>query len=150
MKVATVSISCPIFAKSYPMNCESIISSRRICTVDSGVLCKGRVGVPHNAATYAEKSLKQSMLHNMIKSSVFWPGITPTIKKLRARCSPCNVTAPSQSSAPLQINLPLHTHFNAHFCGFFHHKAANYLVVVDRYFNWPIVERASGGSWDWS
>ena len=29
---------------------------------------------------------------------------------------------------------------------FFHYKGVNYLVIVDRYSNWPIVEKTSGGS----
>ena len=29
---------------------------------------------------------------------------------------------------------------------FFHHKGNNYLISVDRYSNWPIVERSSEGS----
>ena len=78
--------------------------------------------------------------------SIFWPGITPAIQRMRERCAPCNRTAPSQPSAPptpmTQPAYPLQC-----ICAdFFSYKGTHYLLVVDRYSNWPVVERASGGA----
>ena len=80
------------------------------------------------------------------ESSIFWPGITPAISALRASCQHCNRIAPSNPSAP---PTPLFTPdypFQCVCADFFHYKGCNYLVVVDRYSNWPIVERAQGGA----
>ena len=80
------------------------------------------------------------------ESSIFWPGITSEIIKLRQECNDCNRIAPSQPSAP-----PTQTPYPAYpfqqLCGdFLHHKGHYYLVCVDRYSNWPIVEEAKNGA----
>ena len=78
--------------------------------------------------------------------SVFWPGITPNITAYRARCNHCNRMAPSQPNPPPTPLTPPEYPFQ-HVCAdFFHYKGVNYLVVVDRYSNWPIVERTSNGA----
>ena len=79
-------------------------------------------------------------------SSVFWPGITPAISALRATCQYCNRIAPSNPSAPpTPLSNPDYP-FQCVCADFFHYKGCNYLVVVDRYSNWPIVERARNGA----
>lgn len=78
--------------------------------------------------------------------SVFWPGITPNITALRARCNHCNRMAPSQPNPPPTPATPPDYPFQYVCADFFHYKGVNYVVVVDRYSNWPIVERASNGA----
>eukprot|EP00057_Strongylocentrotus_purpuratus_P023555 XP_011678029.1 PREDICTED: uncharacterized protein K02A2.6-like [Strongylocentrotus purpuratus] len=79
------------------------------------------------------------------EASVFWPGITPVISTLRARCDHCNRIAPSNpSSPPTPLTSPVYP-FQCICADFFHYKGCNYLVVVDRYSNWPIVERSTHG-----
>lgn len=78
--------------------------------------------------------------------SVFWPGITTAIKDLRATCNQCNRMAPSQPSAPPTPPATPEYPFQCVCADFFHYKGVNYLVVVDRYSNWPVVERADNGS----
>ena len=76
------------------------------------------------------------------ESSIFWPGITPDISALRASCQHCNRIAPSNPSAPpMPLSNPDYP-FQCVCADFFHYKGCNYLVVVDLYSNWPIVERA--------
>ena len=78
--------------------------------------------------------------------SIFWPGITPAIQRMRERCAPCNRTAPSQPSAPpTPMTQPAYP-FQCICADFFSYKGTNYLLVVDRYSNWPVVERASDGA----
>ena len=80
------------------------------------------------------------------ESTVFWPGITPAITALRERCSHCNRMTPSQPSAPpYPPTFPAYP-FQCIFADYFHYKGINYLVAVDRYSNWPIIERARDGS----
>ena len=76
------------------------------------------------------------------ESSVFWPGITKDIIKQRTECDQCNWMAPSQPSAPpTPLTYPEYPF--PYICGdFFHHKGHYYLVCVDRYSHWPIVEES--------
>ena len=75
------------------------------------------------------------------ESTVFWPGITTSIIALRDTCNHCNQMAPSQPSAPPSPTVLPAYPFQCVCANFFHHKGVNYLVIVDRNSNWPIVER---------
>ena len=72
------------------------------------------------------------------ETTVIWPGITPAITAARANCHHCNRVAPSQPSAPPYYPVVPVYPFQCICADFFHYKAANYLIVVDRYSNWPI------------
>ena len=81
-----------------------------------------------------------------VEASVFWSGIAPSIKAVRLYSNHCNRMAPSQPNAPpTPPNLPAYP-FQYICADFFHYKGVHYLVVVDRYSNWPIIERAHAGS----
>lgn len=120
-------------------------------TVDGVVLYKDRIIVP--------PSLREEVLAHLhsahqgvttmtarAETSIFWPGITPDIAAIRAQCNQCNRIAPSNPSAPPTPLTPPDYPFQCVCADFFHYKGYNYLVVVDRYSNWPIVERASHGA----
>ena len=79
------------------------------------------------------------------EASVFWPGITSAITTMRNQCTHCNCMAPSQPSAPPSSPILPDYPFQ-HICADFHHKGIYYLVIVDRYSNWPVVERNSDGA----
>ena len=79
-------------------------------------------------------------------SSVFWPGITQDIHKLREQCDRCNRIAPSQpNKPPIKPEMPDYP-FQKICADYFTYKGTNYLVIVDRYSNWPIIERAKDGA----
>ena len=80
------------------------------------------------------------------EASIFWPGITPAIKAVRQHCNHCNRMAPSQPSAPPTPLTQPEYPFQYLCADFFHHGGVHYLVIVDRYSNWPIIERAREGS----
>ena len=80
------------------------------------------------------------------ETSVFWPGITSDINDLRTRCSHCNRMAPSQPNPPPTPPTRPAYPFQSICADFFHYAGYNYLVIVDRYSNWPIVERSSEGA----
>jgi hypothetical protein len=54
--------------------------------------------------------------------------------------------APSQPSAPPSATTPPSYPFQSLCADFFHYKGMNYLVIVDRYSNWTIVEKARDGA----
>ena len=97
---------------------------------------------------YKESDLHQGVtsMRARAESTVFWPGITPAITALRANCHHCTRMAPSQPSAPPYPPVPPVYPFQCICADFFHYMGVQYLVIVDRYSNWPIIERAKDGA----
>lgn len=120
-------------------------------TVDGIIIYKQRIVIP--------TSLRSKILHSLhsahqgtssmiarAETSVFWPGITADILATRAQCQHCNRIAPSQPNAPpIPPVAPMYP-FQCICADYFHLKGINYLVIVDRYSNWPIIEKAQEGS----
>ena len=86
------------------------------------------------------------MMCSQAESSFFWPGMTPAVTEIRARCSSCNRMAPSQPGAPPTPAIQPDYPFQCIAADYFNYLGRNYLVVVDRYSNWPIVEQAANGA----
>ena len=80
------------------------------------------------------------------ETSIFWPGITADIHATRQECPNCNRMAPSQAAMPPIPPTPNEYPFQCICADYFHHMGRNYLVVVDRYSNWPIVSQATDGA----
>ena len=122
-----------------------------LTTHDGVILYKDRVVIPPalrervlTALHAAHQGVTQMCAR--AESSIFWPGMTPAITDLRARCIACNRIAPSQASAPpTPPQLPAYP-FQCISSDYFHYKGRNYLVTVDRYSNWPVIEMASDGA----
>ena len=120
-------------------------------TVDGVILYKHRIVIPPSLRQHILTVLHSAhqgvtSMTARAESTVFWPGITPAITSLRANCGHCNRMAPSQPSAPPYPPVPPTYPFQCICADFFTHKGMHYLVVVDRYSNWPIIERAHEGS----
>ena len=116
-------------------------------TVDGVILYKNRIVIPPSLRQHVLTVLHSAhqgvtSMTARADSTVFWPGITRAIRALRETCNHCNRMAPSQPSALPSPTIPPAHPFQCICADFFHHKGVNYLVVVDRYSNWPIVERA--------
>ena len=119
-------------------------------TVDGVILYKNCTVIPPSLREHvltvlhsAHQGMTSMTAH--AENTVFWPGIPRAIIALRETCNHCNRMAPSQPSAPPSPTVPPAYPFQCVCADFFHHKGVNYLVV-DRYSNWPIVERAWEGS----
>ena len=80
------------------------------------------------------------------ESSVFWPNITADIASTRNKCFECNQMAPSQPSAPPAQPVIAEYPFQYVCADYFTHKNSNYLIIVDRFSNWPIIEKSDGGA----
>ena len=120
-------------------------------TVDGVILYKDRIVIPPSLRQHVLTVLHYAhqgviSMTARAETTVFWPGITPTITALRANCNHCNRMAPSQPNAPPSPSVPPAYPFQCVCADFFHYKGVNYLVVVDRYSNWPIIERAQEGA----
>ena len=112
---------------------------------------KDRIVIPPSLRPDVLESLHSAhqgvtSMTSRVESSVFWPGITADISSLRARCNKCNRMAPSQPNAPpTPLTSPVYP-FQCICADYFTYRGMNYLVIVDRYSNWPIVERAHDGA----
>ena len=120
-------------------------------TVDGVILYKDRVVIPPSLRKDILSSLHSAHqgVTNMTaraESSIFWPGITQAIISMRRNCNDCNRNAPSQPSAPPTTPfLPAYP-FQCVCADYFKFQGRNYLVAIDRYSNWPIIERGNDGS----
>ena len=120
-------------------------------SIDGVILYKDRVVIPptlRNDILTVLHSAHQGVtsMASRAESTVFWPGITPAIVSMRNQCNDCNRMAPSQPSAPPFPITPPNYPFQCICADFFKYKGKNYLISVDRYTNWPIIEQAADGA----
>ena len=120
-------------------------------SIDGVILYKDRIVIPPSlrqrclSALHAAHQGTSSMI-SRADASIFWPGITYDIQATRANCSHCNQMAPSQPALPPTPPILAVYPFQCICADYFHQQGMNYLVIVDRYSNWPIVERVQNGS----
>ncbi|CAL4115974.1 unnamed protein product [Meganyctiphanes norvegica] len=122
-----------------------------LSTVDGVILYNDRVLIPPSlrpnvlSTLHAAHQGTSTMLARA-ESSVFWPGITKDIQRIREQCNQCHRNAPSNPSAPpTPPVLPAYP-FQYVCADYFTHKGIAFLVIVDRYSNWPIIAKPSEGS----
>ena len=123
----------------------------KLTSFDGVALYKDRVIIPPTLRDKILEALHSahqgiSQMSSRAEVSFFWPGMTSAINELRQRCQHCNRIAPSQPNAPPTPPMQPQYPFQCICADFFHYAGNNYLVIVDRYSNWPIVELAHGGS----
>lgn len=120
-------------------------------SVDGVVIYKDRIVIPASlrddvlSALHAAHQGVTSMTARA-EASVFWPGLTPAIAAIRARCVHCNRIAPSQPSAPPTPTVLPSYPFQCICADFFTCRGVSYLCIVDRYSNWVVIEKSSGGA----
>ena len=105
--------------------------------IDGVILYKDRIVIPPSLRKDILTALHSAhqgitAMTARAETSIFWPGITPSIAALREHCNDCNRNAPSQPSAPpTRPVLPVYQ-FQSICADFFKYKGYNYLVGVDR------------------
>ena len=78
--------------------------------------------------------------------SVFWPNITADITMIREQCDACHRIAKSNPMQPPSELAPPDYPFQQVCCDYFHYMNHDYVVLVDRYSNWPMVFRSEAGA----
>ena len=78
--------------------------------------------------------------------SVFWPGIVGDITRTRWECLECNKMAKSNPQGPPHPPPEPEFPFQLLAADYFQFGGKNYVVVVDRYSNWPVVFSAENGA----
>ena len=139
----------PDDSKSMPKNIGVYYKHKQyLSTIGGVILFKNRVVIPHQIQPVILENLHSA--HQGVTSmtaraecSVFWPGISSDIKKMRDKCDFCNKMAPSQPNAPPHhLSYPQYP-FELVCADYFSYKGENYLVIIDRYSNWPTVMKTS-------
>ena len=120
-------------------------------TVNGVILYKDRLVIPPSLRDQILSSLHSAhqgvtQMCSRAESSIFWSRMTLDITALRNNCSPCNRNAPSQPSQPPTPPVMPAYPFQCIASDFFQYAGHHYLVAVDRYSNWPIVERCDGAN----
>ena len=120
-------------------------------SVDGVAVYKERVIIPASLRGDCLQYLHSAhqgttMMQSKADASVFWPGIAADIANHRASCLVCNAMSPSQASMPPTPPVLPTRPFQCLCADYFHHKGHNYVVIVDRFSGWPIVERSSNGA----
>ena len=147
-----VETSFPQCQGELPLPLQPFFQFKKHLSSDSGVvLYKTRIVIPPSLRedVLAVLHCAHQGVTRMVaraEESVFWPGIIRDIQATREKCGICNRMAPSQPQAPpMELHYPQYP-FQMVCADFFSYKGKTYLVVVDRYSNWPVVERAKDGS----
>ena len=122
-----------------------------LTALDGVILYKERLVIPPSLREKILSSLHSahqgiSQMCSRAEGSVFWPGMTSAISDLRTQCSACNRISPSQPSAPPTPPIMPAYPFQAISSDYFQYAGQHYLVAVDRYSNWPIVEFGASGA----
>ena len=85
-----------------------------------------------------------SSMEARASQSVWWPGLKEEIAKRRAACQSCTKAAPSQPALP-PVPPPRPDYPMQQICSdIAHFSGHTYLVIVDRFSNWPSVYKAAG------
>ena len=123
----------------------------KLTEYDGVILYKDRIVIPPTLRAGVLQALHSahqgvSMMVSRAEGSFFWHGMTPAIEETRARCTACNRMAPSQPNTPPTPPIRPVYPFQAICADYFSYSGHHYLVAVDRYSNWPIVEENAEGS----
>ena len=87
-----------------------------------------------------------SSISDRASESVWWPGIQANIEKTRVECKSCDISAPSQpATSPTSLPSPAYP-FEQICADYFSYNSHKYLVIVDRFSNWPTVHQVKAGT----
>ena len=150
--IGIIESGIPKHRHDLPTNLQEYHQFRNdLFVVDGVIQYKDRVVIPPSLREEVLSSLHSAhqgvtSMTSRADSSIFWPGITSAINALRNQCIHCNRMAPSHPCAPpTPLVSPVYP-FQCICSDYFTYKGKQYLTVVDRYSNGPIVEISSSGA----
>ena len=125
--------------------------SASLSCIDGVILLGQRIVVPislRKAVLSALHAAHQGIgaMSQRATDSVFWPGISADITRTREECEHCHRIAKSNAMQPPSDITPADYPFQKVCCDYFHHNNTEYVVLVDRYSNWPMVFKADSGA----
>ena len=143
----------------FPDDCRELPTDLRpyhrfaasLCVVDGVILMGQRIVVPPSLrqpvldALHAAHQGVSAMRARAI-DSVYWPDITNDIARIRDQCTHCHRMAKSNPmQPPPDLILPDYP-FQMISSDYFTYNSKEYVVIVDRYSNWPMVYRSESGA----
>ena len=142
----------PVSKNDLPVNLRLYHQYRaHLTTFDGVILYNDRVIIPPTLRCKVLEALHSAhqgvtQMCSRAESSFFWPGMNPQITEMRDRCTACNRMAPSQPEAPPTPPIIPAYPFQSIAADYFTYQGKHFLIIVDRYSNWPIVEESANGS----
>lgn len=122
-----------------------------LCTVDGVVLMGQRIVIPPalrkpvlDALHAAHQGV--SAMRARAMDSVYWPEITVDIARVRDQCVHCHQMAKSNPMQPPSDITPPDYPFQMICSDYFTYNSNDYVVIVDRYSNWPMVYKSESGA----
>ena len=123
----------------------------KLYMVDQVVMIDNRVVIPVSLRSEVCSSLHAAhqginSMSERAKATVFWSGITESIRKTREKCDTCWRMAPSQPNLPpvgMQVPTAPFEYIAADYCSI---AGNSYLITVDRFSNWPDIKRVAHNS----
>ncbi|XP_052760759.1 uncharacterized protein LOC128203366 [Mya arenaria] len=122
-----------------------------LCVVDGVVLMGQRIVIPPvlrkpvlNALHAAHQGV--SAMRARAMDSVYWPDISIDIARVREQCVHCHKMAKSNPMQPPSDITPPDYPFQMICSDYFTYNSKDYVVIVDRYSNWPMVHRSESGA----
>ena len=123
--------------------------ANHLCTIDGVIMLNQRIVIPMSLRKQLLQSLHAAhqgvnAMCQRASESIFWPGISVDITRIRNECEQCHRIAKSNAMEGPEEITPSEYPFQNICCDYFKYENSTYLVVVDRYSNWPIVFKESG------
>ena len=148
-----------IIHEGFPQNCKDMTPELRpyhrvadsLCCVDGVVLMGQRIVIPASLRTNILEALHAA--HQGVNSmcaratdSVYWPNISVDITRVRDECTHCHRIAKSNPMQPPVDISPPEYPFQQICSDYFTYNNCDYVVIVDRYSNWPMVFKSESGA----
>ena len=145
--------------EGFPEKCKDMAPELRpyhrvagsLCCVDGVILMGQRVVIPISLRPSILDALHAA--HQGVNAmcaraadSVYWPNMTTDITRTRDECSYCHRIAKSNPMQPPSDITPPEYPFQRICSDYFSYNNKDYIVVVDRYSNWPMVFLAESGA----
>ncbi|CAB3985538.1 Transposon Ty3-I Gag-Pol poly [Paramuricea clavata] len=150
--LSTITAGFPEFRHELPPDLQEFFQfCEHLYAIDGVILYKARIVIPSSLRSHILSILHSAhqgitSMTSRAEATVFWPGITPAIRAIRESCQHCNRMAPFHPNPPPTPITPPSYPFQLLCADYFHYQGVNYLVVIDRYSNWPIIERCKDGA----
>ena len=119
--------------------------------IDGVVMLGQRIVVPEalrpdilNSLHAAHQSIP--LMKERALDTVYWPNMTVDITRIRNECDICHKMAKSNATMPPHPPPQPDYPFQMIAADYFTYSGRNYLVVVDRYSNWPMVYSSQNGA----
>ena len=134
--------------RDLPRTLHQYWSYRDEISAENGILLKGeRVIIPSSLRSYYLGKVHEghqgiTKSQQRAKMCIFWPGINQDIEVLVSGCTPCQTYQASQSPLPIMpmvANMP-QVPWNTVSTDLFTLDGQDYLIIVDYYSRYPIVE----------